>query len=173
MPEKPLPLAAVVAVSRNGVIGRDNQLLWRLKDDLRRFRALTMGKPLIMGRKTFLSIGKALPGRHNIVVTRDASFSAEGVETTPSIEHALSAARSAAGKMGATEIIIGGGGEIYAALLDRCETAHVTLVETDVKGDAHFPWPMPPGWRETARESRPADAANEFSYAFIDFKRVL
>jgi dihydrofolate reductase len=166
-----VPLTAVVAVSRGGVIGRDNRLLWRLKADLRRFRALTIGKPIIMGRKTYLSIGKPLPGRHNIVVTRDAGFAAEGVETARSIDAALLAAQAAAQAMQASEIIVGGGGDIYAALLDQCARAHVTLVETDVEGDARFPWPMPPGWHETARQMHAADHDNEFACQFIEFER--
>jgi dihydrofolate reductase len=166
-----IPLVAVVAIARNGVIGRDNKLLWRLKDDLRRFRALTIGKPVIMGRKTFLSIGRPLPNRHNIVVTRDVNFHAEGVETTLSIDAGLSAARRAAKAMDANEIIIGGGGEIYAALLGQCALAHVTLVDCAPEGDAAFPWPLTSDWRETARENHSSDADNEFDYSFLRFEQ--
>jgi dihydrofolate reductase len=167
-----LPLVAIVAVARNGVIGRDNRLLWRLKNDLRRFRALTIGKPIIMGRKTFLSIGKPLPGRHNIVVTRDPDFHVEGVTTVHSIDAALDNAYQAAETMKAAEIIIGGGGELYTALLSRCTKAHVTLVETDVEGDAFFPWPMPEGWLKTGSETHKADPENEFDYSFLDYNRI-
>jgi dihydrofolate reductase len=166
-----IPLVAVVAVARNGVIGRDNRLLWRLKSDLRRFRSLTLGKPLIMGRKTFLSIGKALPGRHCIVVTRDSAFSAADIEAVNSLDAALEAGSRAARGLGASEIMIGGGGEIYAELLPQCAKAHVTLVETECDGDATFPWPMPKGWQEMKREAHPADHDNEFAYSFVDFVR--
>jgi dihydrofolate reductase len=168
-----LPLTAIVAVSRNGVIGRDNTLVWRLKSDLRRFRALTMGKPIIMGRKTYLSIGRPLPGRHMIVISRDPGFGAEGIEAVTSVDAALAAGDRAAKAMNASDIVIGGGGEIYDLLLPRCGRAHVTLVETEAKGDAFFPWPMPVGWRETRRESHQADVDNEFAFSFIDFERAI
>jgi dihydrofolate reductase len=169
---KDIPLVAVVAVARNGVIGRDNRLLWRLKSDLRRFRALTTGKPIIMGRKTFLSIGRPLPNRRNIIVTRDPAFQADGIETAPSIEAALDLGKAAARAMQADEIIIGGGGDIYRALIDRCAKAYVTLVDTEVEGDAHFRWPLGDGWIETRRETHRPDADNEFGYSFIDYKRA-
>jgi dihydrofolate reductase len=167
--ETAVPLVAVVAVARNGIIGGENRLLWRLRNDLRRFKALTIGKPLIMGRKTFLSIGKPLPGRHNIIVTRDPDFTADGVEIVHSLAEALSAGQRAAKTSGADEVIIGGGSEIYRALLPACSRAHVTLVDCAPEGDAVFPWPMPFPWRETARETHEADAENEHKYAFITF----
>ncbi len=125
-----------------------------------------------MGRKTYLSIGKPLPGRRNIIVTRDASFRAEGVETTLSIAAALSAARGAAEELNASEIIIGGGGEIYAELLPACTTAHVTLVDCAPEGDARFPWPLPAQWVETSRENHEADARNEHAFSFIRLRNT-
>jgi dihydrofolate reductase len=148
-----IPIALVVAVARNGVIGVDNQLPWRLPGDLRHFKAVTMGKPVVMGRKTFESIGRALPGRHNIVVTRDPAFAAAGVEVVHSVEAALQAAQRAAESAQATEIAVIGGAEIYRQLLSVAEVIHLTRVELDVVGDAHFPMPDPAQWR--CVESRP------------------
>src|SRR5262245_19310100 len=108
-----MQVAIFVAVAENGVIGRDNGLPWRLSSDLRRFKAATMGKPVVMGRKTWESIGKPLPGRANIVVTRDRSFQPDGVETTASFDAALALARARAHEMAADQICIIGGGEIY------------------------------------------------------------
>jgi dihydrofolate reductase len=164
-----VPLVAVVAVAKNGVIGGENRLLWRLRSDLRRFKALTLGKPIVMGRKTFLSIGKPLPGRHNIIVTRDPDFTAEGIECTHTLDEALIAGQRAAKASGATEVIIGGGSEIYRALLPLCARAHVTLVDCTPEGDAHFDWPMPAPWRETAREEHERDEENEFASTFITY----
>ena len=112
-----LPLVIVVAVAENGVIGKDNGLSWRMPSDLKRFRRITMGKPLIMGRKTFQSIGRPLPGREIVVVTRDGAFRAEGVHVVHSPREAVVKAQELAAKMGADEIIIAGGAAIYAALL--------------------------------------------------------
>ena len=108
-----VPIVLIVAVADNGVIGRDNTLIWRLRSDLQRFKALTLGKPMVMGRKTFQSIGKPLPGRETIVVTRDASFRPEGVFTAPSLEEALALAQSRAAALGADAVPVVGGGEIY------------------------------------------------------------
>jgi dihydrofolate reductase len=166
-----LPLVIVVAVARNGIIGGDNRLLWRLKSDLKRFRALTIGKPLIMGRKTYQSIGKALPGRRTIVLTRDPAFVPEDADVARDAPAAIAMAGRAGKALGAKETIIAGGGDIYRLFLPQAARAHLTLVEAEPRGDATFPWPMPPGWRETARQSFPADFDHDHAYAFIDFER--
>ena len=134
-----LPLILVVAVAENGVIGRDNQLLWRLKTDLGRFRDLTMGKPMIMGRKTFQSIGKPLPGRETIVLTRDAGFAAEGVHVVHSWEEAVAKGAELATRMGADSVAVAGGAEIYALALPHVQSIFLTEVQAAPEGDAVFP----------------------------------
>jgi dihydrofolate reductase len=133
------PIALIVAVARNGVIGRDNTLPWRLPADLKHFKATTLGKPIVMGRKTFESLGKPLPGRTNIVITRDESFSAEGAVVVHTIEAALQAADAIAVRDGAAEIMVIGGAEIYRQALPLAQVLYYTRVELDVDGDAHFP----------------------------------
>src|SRR3712207_1658625 len=133
------PLAIVAAVAENGVIGRDNKLIWRLRTDLRRFRDLTWGKPMIMGRKTFDSIGKALPGRRTVMLTRDRGFSAEGVDVAHGWDEAVRRAGALADEMGAAEISVVGGAEIYALALPAARRLHLTLVHASPEGDAVFP----------------------------------
>ncbi len=150
-------VAIHVAVAQNGVIGRDNGLPWRLSSDLKRFKAGTMGKPIVMGRKTFESIGKPLPGRLNIVVTRDPAFCAEGVEVAASLDDALALARVRARCMAAAdEICVVGGGEIYRQALPIADRLHVTHVLADVDGDAHFPEIDPATWLLVSSEDVPA-----------------
>ncbi len=166
-----MTIALIAAVARNGVIGRDNQLLWRLKTDLRRFRDLTTGKPLVMGRKTFDSIGKPLPNRDTIVVTRDPGFAAAGVEIARSLEEALALGRKAAERRGVDEIMIGGGGDIYAQTIGRADRLYLTEVALEPDGDAVFPSVDPSLWRETARRSFPAGPDDEAAFTFIDYVR--
>jgi len=128
----------VAAHARNGVIGRDGDMPWRLPSDLRHFKAVTLGTPVIMGRKTYLSIGRPLPGRANIVVSR-SGFSAEGVETVESLEAALDIARSHAGKTGADRVSVIGGGEIYALAIGLADELLLTEVDADIEGDTVFP----------------------------------
>jgi dihydrofolate reductase len=166
------PLTLVVAVARNGVIGDGNRLIWRQRSDLKRFKALTLGKPIIMGRKTFLSIGKPLPGRSNIILTRDRDFSAGGVFTVHNPDEALAFASDECRRLGADEIIIGGGAEIYALFMARCDKAYVTEVDCAPQGDAHFPWPLPSAWQKVASEAHAPGEGDEFAYRFIDFARL-
>ncbi len=166
-------LALIAAVARNGVIGVGDALPWRLSSDLKRFKALTMGKPLIMGRKTFQSIGRQLPGRATIVVTRDEDFAPEGVEVAREIDAALRLAESRARERGAEEIIVAGGGEIYAQTIARAGRLYITEVDLAPEGDAHFPPIDPALWREVRREPGargPRDAAD---FAFVDYMRAL
>ena len=162
-----VPVALVAAVARNGVIGGGNRLLWRLSSDLKRFKALTMGKPLIVGRKTFDSIGVALPGRRMIVVTRNETWSHAGVETAASLEAALSLARAGAPE----EIAVGGGGEIYAQAMPLADRLYITEVELEPEGDARFPAIDPAVWRETRREAGERGPKDEAEFAFVDYER--
>ncbi|MES2907247.1 MAG: dihydrofolate reductase [Pseudomonadota bacterium] len=132
-------LCIIVAVAENGVIGSDNALPWRLSSDLKRFKAVTWGKPIIMGRKTFDSIGQPLPGRTNIIVTRDNSFAADGVEVAHSLDDAIGIAEKAALAANASEIMIAGGANIYAQVMDDADRIYITTVHDQPEGDAVFP----------------------------------
>ena len=164
-------LVLVCAIARNGVIGGGNQLLWRLPSDLKRFRMLTWGKPLIMGRKTFASIGRALPGRETIVLTRDQGFCVPGVHVAHDLASALQLGQSRAAAMGADEIILAGGAELYAALLDKVVRMHLTEVDMTPQGDAFFPAIDPAKWQETARHSPTPDPRDAATYHYVDYKR--
>jgi dihydrofolate reductase len=161
----------VAAVADNGVIGRDNRLIWRLKSDLKRFRALTWGKPLVMGRKTYQSIGKPLPGRTTIVVTRDPGFSAEGVAVAHDWKAAKAAARKAAAAMGAGEACVAGGAEIYALALPEAARLHLTLVHAAPEGDTLFPDFDRAAFAEARREGHPAGPDDEHPFTFLDLVR--
>jgi dihydrofolate reductase len=132
-------IALVVARSENGTIGLGGKLPWRMKDDLAWFKKVTMGKPVVMGRKTYESIGRPLPGRTNIVVTRQGDFDAEGVIVVHGVERALRIAEIDASKKDAGEICVIGGGEIYRELLDKAHRVYLTTVEADIEGDTEFP----------------------------------
>ncbi len=170
-----IPLTLIAAIAQNGVIGRDNRLPWHLTSDLKRFRALTMGKPMIMGRKNFESIGRNLPGRETIVVTRNPSFTAEGVHIVHDIETALACAKDRAKAMQADEIILAGGAEIYAALIDQAETMHITMVDLDPPLEPHGITIFPPidwsQWSEDTRLRPPKDDKDEATFTFIDYRR--
>jgi dihydrofolate reductase len=168
--DKPV-LTLIAAVARNGVIGAGNRLIWRLPSDLRRFKALTLGKPLVMGRKTFAAIGKPLPGRETIVVTRDAAFAAPGVLVAHDLRTALALASERAAAMGTPEAIIAGGGEIYAATIAQADRLAITEVALAPEGDARFPWIDPALWREARREAPPRGAGDEADFAFVDYTR--
>src|SRR3712207_3052741 len=165
------PLAIVAAVAENGVIGRDNRLIWRLRTDLRRFRDLTWGKPMIMGRKTFDSIGKALPGRRTVVLTHDKGFSAEGIDIVHGWDEAVCRAEALAGEMSAAEIAVVGGAEIYGLALSQARRLHLTLVHASPEGDAVFPPFDRAAFREVRREERPKGPDDEHAFAFLDLER--
>ncbi|GHD63702.1 dihydrofolate reductase [Thalassobaculum fulvum] len=160
-------IVVVAAVARNRVIGSAGDLPWRLPADMRHFKAVTLGKPMVMGRKTFDSIGRPLPGRRTIVVTRDPAWSADGVETAPSLEAALALASSGEPE----EIVVAGGGEIYAQALPLADRMRLTWVEADPQGDAVFPAFDAADWRETARERHPAEDGRP-AFAFVDYVRA-
>jgi len=154
----------IYARAANGVIGRDGALPWRLPADLRRFKALTMGKPMVMGRKTFDSFPSPLPGRRHIVLTRDTGWSAEGAEVVHSVEQALALA-------GDGEVAVIGGAEINALFLPLATRIELTEIAGDYEGDTVMP-PPGPEWQETAREDHPADGAFP-AHAFVTLKRTL
>lgn len=161
-------ITLIAAVSRNGVIGRDGALPWRLPEDMAHFKALTMGKPLILGRRTFESIGRPLPGRHCIVITSNERFQAPGVLRARSLKDALGHAARIAADTGAGEIMVGGGAEIYAAALPHADRIYLTEVHADVSGDVHFPSLDRHQWRETAREDRKADTGPAYSFVTLE-----
>jgi dihydrofolate reductase len=162
----------VAAVAENGVIGRGNRLPWRLKSDMLHFRALTMGKPVIMGRKTYLSIGKPLAGRTSIVISRDRAFAAPGILVAPSLSDAFAAARGDALRRAADSILIAGGAEIYAQAMPQATHLAITHVHKRVEGDARFPAIDPNIWRETSREERDPQAEDEAAFAFVSYERT-
>jgi dihydrofolate reductase len=166
-----LPLTIVVAVAENGVIGRDNGLPWRLRTDLARFKRITMGKPLIIGRRNWDSIGKPLPGRRMIVLSRDRTFRPEGADVAHGWDEALSAAAEAAGEVGADEIIVGGGAEIYGLALPSVRGVRLTRVHAAPHGDVIFPEFNEAAFVETFRERHPAGEKDEHSFTFIDLER--
>ena len=137
-PGSNVKLVLVAAHAENGVIGRDGDMPWRLPSDLKHFKAVTLGTPVIMGRKTYLSIGRPLPGRANIVVSR-SGFSAEGIETAASLDKALERARSHAQNSGADRVSVIGGGQIYALAIDRADDLILTEVDAEIEGDTVFP----------------------------------
>ena len=155
-----LPLTAIVAVAENGVIGRDGGLPWRLPADLKRFKALTMGKPMIMGRKTFESFPEPLPGRRHIVLTRDRGWHAAGAEVVHSVDAAL--------KLAGEEAFVIGGAEVFALFEPLADRIELTEVHMDADGDVSVP--AFPGWREAARDDHPADGDRP-AHSFVTLER--
>jgi dihydrofolate reductase len=165
------PLVIVAAVARNGVIGDGTKLLWRLPSDLKRFKALTLGKPLLMGRKTFESIGRPLPGRETIVVTRDPSFAAEGVWVAQNLRDGLALAEARAAAMGADAIILAGGGEIYAQTIGLAARLAITEVALAPQGEVRFPPIDAEAWREVSRERGARGPKDDVDFCFVDYER--
>ncbi len=163
----------VVAVSENDVIGRRNQLPWRLSADLRRFKALTLGKPILMGRKTYESIGHALPGRLNLVLSRSSGFAPGDCTVVASLQAAEEAARAAAGsEVAGVPLMVIGGAEIFRQCAALAECIHLTLVHAQIEeGDAFFDGWRSPEWREVSRERHAADDKNSAAYSFITLER--
>jgi len=157
--------ALIAAVARNGVIGANNALPWRLPPDLRRFRALTTGHTIIMGRKTWESLRRALPERQNVVVTRTAGYAATGATVVASLDAALAAATQPA------PIFCIGGGELYRAALPRADALYLTEIDRDYAGDATFPPFERAAWREVARETHVPVDAGDLGYAFVTYRR--
>lgn len=167
-----IDLAVIVAAAENGVIGRNNALPWHLPEDLRYFKRVTLGKPIVMGRKTFESIGRPLPGRTNIVITRQPEYSAKGVKVVSSLDEALELAADVALIDGVSELMVIGGAEIYRAALPRARRLYLTEVHAEVEGDARMPGLDWSDWREVSRESWPASEANPYPYSFVVFERL-
>jgi dihydrofolate reductase len=161
----------VAALGENGVIGRDNQLPWRLKSDLQYFKRVTMGKPIVMGRKTYLSIGKPLPGRTNIVVTRDPSFSAPGVVTAHSIGEAMTLAREDARHRGADAIAVIGGTEIFRQTIATADRLVLTRVHMSPPGESVFPDIDPDQWREIERSEQPQGEGDDCGFTYLTYIR--
>jgi dihydrofolate reductase len=161
-----MQISLVVAMAENRVIGRENRLPWHLSADLKRFKALTMGKPIIMGRSTWESIGRPLPGRTNIVVTRDKGYRADGCILTHSLDQALDAAA------GHQEAMVVGGADIYRQILPSADRLYLTRVKADVDGDTRFPEIDAHDWREIERIGGKADDDNDYDYEFITLERV-
>ncbi|MEG1463449.1 MAG: dihydrofolate reductase [Mucinivorans sp.] len=151
-------ISIIVAIATNGVIGCHNRLIWHISEDLKRFKSLTMGHPIVMGRKTFASIGRALPGRQNIVISRDKALKIDGVDVVASMEEAIKIASTDG------EIFIIGGGEIYHLALPLASKLYVTQVEQSPQGDTFFPEIDENEWQETHREEHEG-------FAFIDYSR--
>ena len=166
-----LIVSLVVAAARNGTIGRDGDMPWRLSTDLRRFKRLTLGLPLIMGRRTFDAIGRPLPGRHTIVVTRDPDWTAWGVEREADPQAALAAARDWALREGATEVCVVGGGQIYRALRDAASVVRLTRVEAEIDGDTTFDLPRRENWKEVSRVDVAAGARDSHATRYGVFIR--
>ena len=163
----------VAAIAQNGVIGRGNALPWRLKSDMQHFRALTMGKPVVMGRKTYLSIGRPLKGRTTIVVSRDRSFVAPGIVVAPSLDAALRTARGDALRRNTDTIVVAGGAEIYAQAVPLATRLAITLVRKRIEGDAYFPAIDPNEWRESTRSEHEAVDEDEAAFAFVTYERAI
>jgi dihydrofolate reductase len=163
----------VAAIAQNGVIGRGNALPWRLKSDMQHFRALTMGKPVVMGRKTYLSIGRPLKGRTTIVVSRDRGFTAPGIVVAPSLDAALATARGDALRRNADAIVVAGGADIYAQAMSPATRLAITHVHKRIDGDAYFPAIDPNEWHESARSEHEAAAEDEAAFAFVTYERAI
>lgn len=155
----------IAAVARTGAIGKENALPWRLKGDLAHFKKSTHGHPIVMGRKTWDSLGRPLPGRRNLVITRNPAFDATGAEVFGSPEEALQAVADI------DKVFVIGGAELYRQMLDRADRLLLTEVQADVEGDAHFPPFGAHDFDETLREAHSADADNEFDYVFVEYTR--
>lgn len=166
-----LPIVLIAAIADNGVIGDDNRLIWRLKTDLRRFRSLTLGRPVLMGRRTFLSIGKPLPGRETIVLTRDAGFRAEGVHIAHSLKEGLAEGQRLGAAMVADSVVVAGGADIYAQALPLADRLELTLVHAEPAGDAFFPDWTRAAFDIAGRESHPASADDEHAFTFATYRR--
>jgi dihydrofolate reductase len=158
-------ISLIVAMAQNGVIGRDNSLPWRLPEDLKRFRAYTLGKPILMGRKTFESLGRPLPGRTNLVLTRARSWSADGVIVVHSVEAALMQAASS------DELVVIGGAEIYRLVLPVARRIYLTHVHADVPGDITFPEFDSTQWADVECSSQPADDEHAYPLTFVTLER--
>lgn len=164
-------LSMIWAMAENRTIGRNNKLPWHLPNDLKYFKQLTTGKAVIMGRKTYESIGKPLPNRTNIVITRDESYTAEGVNVVNSLDQAIELAEANNMVNGSDEVIVMGGAEIYKLCLPRADRLYITFVHAEVEGDAHFPEFDLSQYNEIGRENFSSDESNPYDYSFTVFDK--
>jgi dihydrofolate reductase len=167
----PLEIVLIAAVAENGVIGNRGAMPWRLKSDMQRLKAMTMGKPVVMGRKTFVSLRRPLPGRTNIVVTRDAAYRAAGAVVTTSFEAARAVATGDALRRLATEIAVIGGAEIYAQWMEIADRLELTEVHARPEGDTRFPAIDPGAWEEVARVRHPAGPDDSADTSYVTWRR--
>ncbi|WP_274424575.1 dihydrofolate reductase [Chelativorans sp. YIM 93263] len=165
-----MELSFVVAVTKNGVIGREGGLPWRLSTDLKRFKAITMGKPIVMGRKTWESLGRALPGRLNIVVTRDPDYSAEGAKTATSLDEAVAIAEEGS-ETGCDEICIIGGGDIFREAMLKADRLYVTHIEAEIDGDTFFPAIDEDIWQPISSETVPVGEKDIYPTRYVVYER--
>ena len=159
-----MKISLIVAMTPDRLIGANNALLWHLPNDFKHFKSVTMGKPIIMGRKTYESIGRPLPGRQNIILTQQPDFVMAGCDCAHSVEEALKIAKG-------DEVMIIGGAEIYRLFLPLADTLWITLVKADVKGDTYFPEWDPALWQETMREEHLKDEKHPYAYTFLKYKK--
>lgn len=164
-------VSLVVAAARNGVIGREGEMPWRLASDLKRFKRLTLGLPIVMGRRTFDSIGRVLPGRHTVVVTRDPGWSSPGAERAETPEDALAQARIWAAAKGVGEVAVLGGGQLYRALRDEAHLIRLTTVEAEPEGDTFFDLPEDRLWQQVSQLSRRAGQNDSHDTRYAVFTR--
>jgi len=164
--------ALIVAMAKNRTIGIDNKLPWYLPNDLKYFKQVTMGKPIIMGRKTYESIGKPLPGRTNIVITRNPDYQAEGIVVVNSLQQALDKAEDISFINGHDEVMVIGGAEIYNQGLKSADRLYITHVHADVEGDAFFPEVDWNDWQEEGRDDFSAEGPNPYDYSFVIYDRI-
>lgn len=167
-----MKLAIIVAQAKNRVIGINNKLPWHLPEDLRYFKQVTMGKPIIMGRKTFESIGRSLPGRTNIVITRQNDYAPDGVKVVDSLEAAYELAESIGLINGIDEAMVIGGAQIYASALPKADRLYLTQVDAEIDGDAWFPEVQQQNWKEVGRENFSAEGPNPYNYSFIVLDKI-
>lgn len=163
-------IALIVARAKNGVIGRNNQLPWRLPQDLQYFKQVTMNKPIIMGRKTWESLGRPLPGRDNIVISRNPDFFPDGAVAVNDLETAIALGEMYCAQRGVDEMMIIGGEQIYRAALPHVQRAYITEVDAEVAGDAHFP-ALPGDWQQVSETVHAACADNPYPYRFTMWQR--
>lgn len=164
----PIRISLVVAAARNGVIGSKGKMPWHLPADLKHFKNVTWGLPILMGRKTFDSLGKPLPGRQNIVITRQPGFSPEGVQVAATPDQALTIARSSAAK----EVCVIGGGEIYKVFFPLADRIYLTRVQAEIEGDTYFPSFDPAQWKLTSQLHHPADEKNVIDLVYEQWDRI-
>jgi dihydrofolate reductase len=167
-----MDIVLIAAIAANGVIGRGNALPWRLRSDLQHFRALTMGRPVVMGRKTFLSIGKPLPGRTTVVVSRDQSFAAPGIVVAPNLAAAFAVARGDALRRGVGDVFVAGGAEIYTHAMAGATRLALTEVRQTVDGDVRFPSIDRDAWQEIARDEHEPGTGDDAAFAFVTYRRA-